>query len=659
MTAAKQKELPENVIPLPNTNTLSENYYIYKDQNDDGRWVDVGYSTKSGNQWELVWYNPKGKRKLYNLEAIHKYPDYPVYVCFDPQTAEILIKKGYIATCPASPGNWLKAYDDALRKKNIVVVAERENSAAYKFQHSRASIISQKKSFKTVKLVEVESLLELIGQSEDTIEGTEAFDLLVQQAPIFELDNDIKKHGTTDIANAQRIAHYLGDSVLFAPSKDKKGIWFAWDGKRWVRDYQIVVGKYKRVIEHKVTQELGFCIDNDEEDRFEEWIEKSSSAGSIRAALELAASEEKIKYPIDNFDKQKGYLNCLNGALNLETGELEEWNPEHRSTKIANFNYKPELLEDANTEKYRWDSFIKEVLPDEETREYLCFCIGKSFTGKIEESKFLFLKGGGRNGKGTLITTLDKIFGDYHEKANIGLFCTTQKKAEDPEKASPMLTSLVGARLITAQEPERGSKWHENTIKMLLSGNEPFKTRALHGDPIEADPFPLIMVSSNFYVTTRDLGPSFFRRYVEIPFEQTFTTPDPFLEETLLSELDYIGTTLVQYAIKYWITRELPPLPAASEAANNKYRLNNDSFSSWLNETREKFSGINEPAKDAYEDYKVYCQADSLDCERFTDFKDKLLENGYKLQNGRGRVLYIHGIRRKIERQQEDPDAQL
>lgn len=656
MTAAKQKELPENVIPLSKAiNSLNEIRYSYKAKDENDQWREVGFLTKSGHQWEVTWQKNENKR-LYNLQGIYGYPEYnlPIYLCQDPESAELLIKEGCIATAPAVPGGkWLVAYDNYLKNKHIIVVAETKSLELCKYQRSRAAMMSQARKFLSVRLVEVASLSEVTASAE----AMSLFNKQLSKAPIFEIDHNIKKHGTTDIANAQRVAHYLGDSVLFTPSKDKKGIWFAWDGKRWAKDYQIVVGKYKEIILHKFPQEAAKCLDTDEADLLLQWIEKSSSAGSIRAALELAASEEKIKYPIDKFDKKTGYLNCLNGVLNLETGELEEWNPEHRSTKLANFNYRPELLNEAG--EYRWDSFIKEVLPDEETREYLCFCIGKSFTGLFENGKFLFLKGGGRNGKGTLITTLDNIFGDYHEKANIGLFCTTQKKAEDPEKASPMLTSLVGARLVTAEEPERGSKWHEHTIKTLLSGNAKHKCRALHGDPIEADPYPVIMVSSNFYPTTRDLGESFFRRYVEIPFEQRFATPDPFLEETLLSELDYIGTTLVQYAMKYWRTRELPPLPAASEAANNKYRLNNDSFSSWLNETRERFSGTSEAAKDAYEDYKVYCQADSLDCERFTDFKDKLMENGYKLQPGSGRVLYIHGIRRKIERRQEDPDAQL
>jgi P4 family phage/plasmid primase-like protien len=515
------------------------------------------------------------------------------------------------------------------------------------------------------KQKELENVIPLQTKTTAPFKGLEFTDEELEEFSKFKSDTRLKaapkKFANTDIGNSQRLAHYLKGEVLFVCAKDSKkgaGSWLAWDGKRWAADYQAVVDKYKEVVEKKIPLEF----ESQDEDwiAFLKWVNKSASASSIRAAIELAASDDQIREYPESFDKKPKYLNCLNGCLNLETGKLEDFNPDHRSTKIANFNYRQELLEDANTGKYRWNSFIQEVLPDEATREYVLLCIGKAITGIIENPKLLFLKGGGRNGKGVFVKTISKLLDSYHATAHINLFCSVQKAATDVERSSPMLRSLVGARLVTAEEPERGSRWHESVIKMVLSGNTPFLTRGNYESAISAEPFPLIIVSSNFHPKTRDMGHSFFRRYVEIPFNQQFSKPDLTLEDRLLSELeqDYIGTSLCQKAMQYQKDlSKLDELPEAAKAANDKYRLNNDSFSAWLNETRERCSGVSELAKEAYEDYKVYCDGQGLDCESFTDFKDKIMENGYILSKGRANALFIRNIAKKAD--QGDPDDQL
>jgi len=42
---------------------------------------------------------------------------------------------------------------------------------------------------------------------------------------------------------------------------------------------------------------------------------------------------------INDFDKEPSELNCLNGIVNLKTGELRERSSEDKNTKLVNVSY--------------------------------------------------------------------------------------------------------------------------------------------------------------------------------------------------------------------------------------------------------------------------------------------------------------------------------
>jgi len=90
--------------------------------------------------------------------------------------------------------------------------------------------------------------------------------------------------------------------------------------------------------------------------------------------------------------------------------------------------------------------------------------------------------GGGANGKGVFLNTLRGIWNDYAVVAPMETFMETRGDHHPAE-----LAHLRGARLVIAQETERGRRWAESKIKNL-TGGEPIAARHMRQDWFEFTP---------------------------------------------------------------------------------------------------------------------------------------------------------------------------
>ncbi len=67
---------------------------------------------------------------------------------------------------------------------------------------------------------------------------------------------------------------------------------------------------------------------------------------------------------------------------------------------------------------------------------------------------FVFAYGTGANGKSTFVNTIAKVFGDYATVADMSTFIASPNERHPTELAKP-----VGARLVVAQETQKGRRW--------------------------------------------------------------------------------------------------------------------------------------------------------------------------------------------------------
>src|SRR5438552_2038850 len=111
-----------------------------------------------------------------------------------------------------------------------------------------------------------------------------------------------------------------------------------------------------------------------------------------------------------DWDATAGLLGVPNGVVDLRTGELRDGRRNDRITKQAGVEYDPDAI------CPRWDAFVREVLDDEATAEYVHRLAGYSLTGEASEDKLVFLMGIGGNGKTTLLNVLRLIAGGYAQE---------------------------------------------------------------------------------------------------------------------------------------------------------------------------------------------------------------------------------------------------
>jgi putative DNA primase/helicase len=86
--------------------------------------------------------------------------------------------------------------------------------------------------------------------------------------------------------------------------------------------------------------------------------------------------------------------------------------------------------------------------------------LGYCLTGYTHEHILVFLYGTGGNGKGVFVSTVTGILNDYAVVAPIEMFLIRKYEAHPTE-----IARLKGARLVVAQETQKGRSWDEAKIK--------------------------------------------------------------------------------------------------------------------------------------------------------------------------------------------------
>jgi putative DNA primase/helicase len=123
-------------------------------------------------------------------------------------------------------------------------------------------------------------------------------------------------------------------------------------------------------------------------------------SGTIKAPAWLPAATED-----DRANDPADILPCRNGLLNLKTWQLLPHTPAFLSMNSVGYDYDPQA------QAPTWEQFIREVLPDPESREALQQEFGYFVTNDTRQQKLFAHSGEKRSGKGTIASTLQLVVG--------------------------------------------------------------------------------------------------------------------------------------------------------------------------------------------------------------------------------------------------------
>jgi putative DNA primase/helicase len=313
--------------------------------------------------------------------------------------------------------------------------------------------------------------------------------------------------------------------------------------------------------------------------------------------------------------------------VNLKSGESRRSRREDYCTKAAAVS--------PGGECPRWREFLAEITGhDTELQAYLQRVAGYCMTGVTIEHVLFFCYGTGANGKSVFINTLTGIWGNYAVVAPMTAF-TASKNEQHPTD----LAMLRGARLVVANETERGQRWAESKIKQLTGGDR-ITARFMRQDFFEFTPQFKLMIAGNHKPGLRGVDEAIRRRLHLIPFNVTIPPEkrDPQLFDKLKSEWKGILQWAVDGCLE-WQRIGLAP-PAAVRDATDAYLASEDSIANWLGECCDIDKRATCKRSALFDSWKKWTEAAGEITGRQKDFFSSLESKGFTQTGVKGQRLF-------------------
>jgi len=426
----------------------------------------------------------------------------------------------------------------------------------------------------------------------------------------------------SDEALALRFTQQNAENLRYVAKWNR---WFLYRDGLWVDDSTLRAFEISRILCRETAMALG--------QRTPKIASQVASAKTAAAIVQLARADRRIAATVEQWDADPWLLNTPGGSVDLRTGKLGPHRREDYCTKRTAIT--------PGGGCPLWHKFLIDIFNgDVELIAFLQRAFGYALTGSIKEHALFFCYGTGANGKGVLISTVTGIMADYAKTAPMETF-TASKNERHPTD----LAMLRGARLVTAQETERGRSWAEAKIK-ALTGGDVIAARFMRQDFFEYTPQFKLMIAGNHKPGLRAVNEAIKRRINLIPFMVTIPEEkrDKQLAETLKAEWPGILAWAIEGCLN-WQEIGLSP-PEAVKNATAEYLEAEDAIGQWLSDKTECDLNGWVSSADLFHSYKAWAQEAGEPMGSEKGLVDALKERGFKQkrQGGSGKRGFL-GLR--------------
>lgn len=394
----------------------------------------------------------------------------------------------------------------------------------------------------------------------------------------------------SDIALAQRVARLHVSDIRYVVG----GMgWIAWDGFKWAKD---IANRHTELTRRVCAQASAEALARIESPQKAERIaQRVASYNVIANVAKLAAVEPTMQVTTDQLDADIYLLNTKSGMVDLKTGKLLPHDRSRLATKCTAVEV------DFTKPAPQWQAFLNEACNgDAEMISYLQRLAGYSATGSTKEHVLAFAHGSGGNGKGTFLGAVGNILGDYATVASADVFLASASQRHPTE-----LASLMGARLVHAQEIDPSRKWDEAKVKSLTGGDK-ISARFMRQDLFEFQPQFTLVIAGNTKPEITNVDDAMRRRMHLIPFETKPVRKDVDLPDKLKEEYPAILAWIIEGA-KAWLEQGLNP-PSAVVQATEEYLDGEDALARWISE--RCVAGVDNEmgTNEAFSDFRDWCR---------------------------------------------------
>lgn len=430
-------------------------------------------------------------------------------------------------------------------------------------------------------------------------------------------------------------ANELGDGMLFAEQFRHQYLfiknfdtWYRWTGHFWERDIldrgigdvEAVAGIYlneaKRLVGdidkaikdgHK---EKAKDLEDLQSKIYKRVLRLRSDRGRLNT-LKFAHTnpENAVAVGGDEFDQDPWVLGCLNGVIDLRTGQIRPGRREDWITKVA-----PTEWHGLETPAPTWERFLAEIfLEDQDLIDFLGRLLGYAVTGLTVEHILPVLVGQGRNGKGTIVESLYHALGPLATAIPSELLLD-QGRIRNSAGPSPDIMALRGARIAVAAESDENRRFSHSKVKWL-TGGDTLTARNPHDRELSVfSPTHTLILQTNHEPNAASDDFAFWERVAMVPFALSFVTRKPsapnerpadiHLLEKLKAEAPGILAWLVRGCLAW--QRHGLSIPPTVRAATDNYRRDQDRIQDWFDECCYKDPASETKASDAYDNFRSW-----------------------------------------------------
>lgn len=353
-------------------------------------------------------------------------------------------------------------------------------------------------------------------------EMAENYIALLEQMNVMEIGSPYRE--LTDDRNGELFAHLVKDKFCYVPNR-KRPTWLVYNGSFWEEtdgvglEARAFLRALYIVSTRQVVASAAFLQLTQPEQRDYRKQQKSITGAYYTKKLEIVAKDYLSKNQ-DEFNVNKDLLNLKNGTYDLAKKKFREHRANDYITNECNVEYNPKAKDIV------WDKFISDItLGDKELINFLQCKLGASLTGHLWAEDFQICYGEKtRNGKGTLLGTIQNILGTYAVQLNPSVIMQT-RKASDGQEASPEVAKIAGKRFVVLTEAgdKNGTGILDTEKLKSWSGNDTITARSLYGDPITFEMQGHIWCQSNSLASVPDTTIFDSYRCNVIPFNAYFS----------------------------------------------------------------------------------------------------------------------------------------
>jgi putative DNA primase/helicase len=406
----------------------------------------------------------------------------------------------------------------------------------------------------------------------------------------------------TDAGAAQLFEERFGDTVRYDHTS---GRWLLWDGTVWRGDADGGIYRLAGQVPHLLFEAATVASSADEGKRTAGWGVKLANQAQVEKMLVAARSREGIALTSSDLDADPWLLNTRNGILDLARGTLLPHDRLLHMSRCAGVGYDPRQKTDT------WEAFLRRIfLDDRELIEFIQRWGGYCLTGSVREQCMVFFYGVGRNGKTTLVETLQYILGDYAQAAPQSLL-TLDPRGRTGQTND--IARLAGVRLAVANETEASAQFAEARLKQL-TGGDTLTARFLHQEFFDFTPGHKLILSGNHKPRVSGTDTGVWRRIHLVPFG--ISIPEQEIDRDLGEKLRAEGSGILAWfadGCLDWLQNGLEP-PRSVRQATAEYRQAEDIVGQFLAERCREQPDARCDRAELFTSYRDWAQEQGIKC---------------------------------------------